>query len=166
MDRKIEIPLPNDTGRMDILKIHAGGITKRGEIDYESVAKLADGFNEPGVDDRGQQVVLRVAGAFARGEIGARALQLETGGNRVSASGGVNRLSGTYTMEGSSLTFSPLVPALSRQQMWVSAIQYQAPYGRPDAVGATPSIGARDEDGAAIESPAGFRSLQARASGS
>jgi 26S proteasome regulatory subunit T4 len=28
-----------------VLKIHAGPITKRGDIDYESIVKLADGFN-------------------------------------------------------------------------------------------------------------------------
>ncbi len=30
---------------MDILKIHSGPITKKGEIDYESIVKLTDGFN-------------------------------------------------------------------------------------------------------------------------
>lgn len=32
LDRKIEIPLPNDAGRGDILKIHAGPIAKQGEF--------------------------------------------------------------------------------------------------------------------------------------
>lgn len=32
LDRKIEIPLPNEQGRLDILKIHAIKITKHGEI--------------------------------------------------------------------------------------------------------------------------------------
>jgi 26S proteasome regulatory subunit T4 len=45
LDRKIEIPLPNEASRMDILKIHSGPITKKGEIDYESIVKLTDGFN-------------------------------------------------------------------------------------------------------------------------
>lgn len=31
-DRKIEIPLPNETSRVDILKIHALNISKKGEI--------------------------------------------------------------------------------------------------------------------------------------
>ncbi|KAF2324616.1 hypothetical protein GH714_015670 [Hevea brasiliensis] len=31
--------------RMEILKIHAAGIAKHGEIDYEAVVKLAEGFN-------------------------------------------------------------------------------------------------------------------------
>ena len=31
--------------RLDILKIHAGPITKHGEVDYEAVVKLSDGFN-------------------------------------------------------------------------------------------------------------------------
>ncbi|XP_028556062.1 26S proteasome regulatory subunit 10B homolog A-like [Dendrobium catenatum] len=30
---------------MEILKIHAAGIAKLGEIDYEAVVKLAEGFN-------------------------------------------------------------------------------------------------------------------------
>uniref|UniRef100_A0A804R221 AAA+ ATPase domain-containing protein n=1 Tax=Zea mays TaxID=4577 RepID=A0A804R221_MAIZE len=42
---KIEIPLPNEQGRMEVLKIHAAGIAKHGEIDYEAVVKLAEGFN-------------------------------------------------------------------------------------------------------------------------
>ena len=45
LDRKIEIPLPNEQGRLEILKIHAAPITKHGEIDYEAVVKLSDGFN-------------------------------------------------------------------------------------------------------------------------
>ncbi|CAM9335199.1 unnamed protein product [Chrysoparadoxa australica] len=60
LDRKIEIPLPNETARLDILKIHAGPITKKGDIDYESVVKLADGFN--GADLRN---VCTEAGLFA-----------------------------------------------------------------------------------------------------
>lgn len=32
LDRKIHIDLPNEQGRMDILKIHAAPITKHGEI--------------------------------------------------------------------------------------------------------------------------------------
>eukprot|EP00595_Chromulina_sp_UTEXLB2642_P003111 CAMPEP_0196764512 /NCGR_PEP_ID=MMETSP1095-20130614/6347_1 /TAXON_ID=96789 ORGANISM="Chromulina nebulosa, Strain UTEXLB2642" /NCGR_SAMPLE_ID=MMETSP1095 /ASSEMBLY_ACC=CAM_ASM_000446 /LENGTH=390 /DNA_ID=CAMNT_0042120365 /DNA_START=35 /DNA_END=1207 /DNA_ORIENTATION=+ len=60
LDRKIEIPLPNEASRLDILKIHASGITKRGDIDYESVVKLAEGFN--GADLRN---VCTEAGLFA-----------------------------------------------------------------------------------------------------
>ncbi|KAK9047115.1 hypothetical protein V6N11_052971 [Hibiscus sabdariffa] len=45
LDRKIEIPLPNEQSRMEILKIHAAGIAKHGELDYEAVVKLAEGFN-------------------------------------------------------------------------------------------------------------------------
>ncbi|KAI3708087.1 hypothetical protein L2E82_37132 [Cichorium intybus] len=45
LDRKIEIPLPNEQSRMEILNIHAAGIAKHGEIDYEAVVKLAEGFN-------------------------------------------------------------------------------------------------------------------------
>merc|ERR1719197_1307431 len=60
LDRKIEIPEPNETQRLEILKIHAAGITKRGDIDYESVVKLADGLN--GADMRN---VCTEAGLFA-----------------------------------------------------------------------------------------------------
>lgn len=42
LDRKIEIALPNEQSRMEILKIHAAGIAKHGEIDYEAVIKLAE----------------------------------------------------------------------------------------------------------------------------
>lgn len=45
LDRKIEIPLPNEQGRMEVLKIHASTITKHGDIDYEAIIKLAEGFN-------------------------------------------------------------------------------------------------------------------------
>eukprot|EP00002_Diphylleia_rotans_P008507 TRINITY_DN1838_c0_g1_i1.p1 TRINITY_DN1838_c0_g1~~TRINITY_DN1838_c0_g1_i1.p1 ORF type:complete len:390 (-),score=100.55 TRINITY_DN1838_c0_g1_i1:599-1768(-) len=45
LDRKIEIPLPNEQGRLEVLKIHAAPITKQGDIDYEAVIKLGDGFN-------------------------------------------------------------------------------------------------------------------------
>lgn len=60
LDRKIEIPLPNEASRLEILKIHAASITKRGDIDYESVVKLADGFN--GADLRN---ICTEAGLFA-----------------------------------------------------------------------------------------------------
>lgn len=60
LDRKIEISLPNEQGRMDILKIHSAKITKHGEIDYEAVVKLSDGFN--GADLRN---VCTEAGMFA-----------------------------------------------------------------------------------------------------
>lgn len=45
LDRKVEIPLPNETSRLEILKIHAKNITIKGEVDYEAVAKLAEEFN-------------------------------------------------------------------------------------------------------------------------
>ena len=60
LDRKVEIPLPNETSRLEILKIHASKVTKHGEIDYESCAKLAEGFN--GADLRN---VCTEAGMFA-----------------------------------------------------------------------------------------------------
>lgn len=60
LDRKIEISLPNEQGRLDILKIHSTHIAKRGDIDYEAVVKLSDGFN--GADLRN---VCTEAGMFA-----------------------------------------------------------------------------------------------------
>merc|ERR1711902_446600 len=64
LDRKIEIPLPNEQARMEVLKIHSNPITKHGEIDFEAVVKLSDGFN--GADLRN---VCTEAGLFAiRGE--------------------------------------------------------------------------------------------------
>merc|ERR1719326_2243773 len=60
LDRKIEIPLPNEASRIDILKIHASNIAKQGEMDFEAVCKLAEGFN--GADLRN---VCTEAGLFA-----------------------------------------------------------------------------------------------------
>lgn len=45
LDRKIEIPLPNEQSRLEILKIHSSKITKHGEIDYDAIVKLSDGCN-------------------------------------------------------------------------------------------------------------------------
>jgi 26S proteasome regulatory subunit T4 len=45
---------------MDILKIHAAPLSKQGDIDYEAVVKLADGFN--GADMRN---ICTEAGVFA-----------------------------------------------------------------------------------------------------
>eukprot|EP00300_Choanocystis_sp_HF-7_P012866 c18063_g1_i1.p1 GENE.c18063_g1_i1~~c18063_g1_i1.p1 ORF type:complete len:400 (+),score=107.63 c18063_g1_i1:34-1233(+) len=60
LDRKIEIPLPNEHSRTEILKIHAAPVAKHGDIDYDAVSKLADGFN--GADLRN---VCTEAGMFA-----------------------------------------------------------------------------------------------------
>lgn len=60
LDRKIEIPLPSESARLEILKIHSAPIAKRGDIDWEAVAKLADTFN--GADLRN---VCTEAGMFA-----------------------------------------------------------------------------------------------------
>lgn len=60
LDRKIEIPLPNEQSRMEILKIHAAPLSKHGEIEYEAVVKLAENFN--GADLRN---VCTEAGMFA-----------------------------------------------------------------------------------------------------
>ena len=49
--------------RLEILKIHAGPITKHGEVDYEAVVKLSDGFN--GADLRnvctGKAMIIRLS---------------------------------------------------------------------------------------------------------
>ncbi|RNF13266.1 putative 26S protease regulatory subunit [Trypanosoma conorhini] len=60
LDRKIEIGLPNEAGRLDVLKIHASKLTKQGDIDYDSLVKLSEGFN--GADLRN---VCTEAGMFA-----------------------------------------------------------------------------------------------------
>ncbi|XP_022332857.1 26S proteasome regulatory subunit 10B [Crassostrea virginica] len=60
LDRKIEISLPNEQSRLEILKIHAQPIAKHGEIDWEAVVKLSDDFN--GADLRN---VCTEAGMFA-----------------------------------------------------------------------------------------------------
>ncbi|KAF8347812.1 P-loop containing nucleoside triphosphate hydrolase protein [Amanita rubescens] len=63
LDRKIEVPLPNEQARLEILKIHSGPVNKDGEIDYEAIVKLSDGFN--GADLRN---VVTEAGMFAMRE--------------------------------------------------------------------------------------------------
>merc|ERR1739841_379236 len=60
LDRKVEISLPSEQARMEVLKIHSNPITKHGEIDFEAVVKLSDGFN--GADLRN---VCTEAGLFA-----------------------------------------------------------------------------------------------------
>lgn len=60
LDRKIEIPLPNEQGRLEVLKIHASHITKHGDIDYDAIVKLTDGLN--GADLRN---ICTEAGMFA-----------------------------------------------------------------------------------------------------
>jgi len=60
LDRKIEISLPNEQARLEILKIHANPIAKHGEIDWEAVVKLSEDFN--GADLRN---VCTEAGMFA-----------------------------------------------------------------------------------------------------
>ncbi|KAF8519023.1 26S proteasome subunit P45 [Hysterangium stoloniferum] len=60
LDRKIEIPLPNEQARLEILKIHAAPVNKGGDIEYEAIVKLSDGFN--GADLRN---VVTEAGMFA-----------------------------------------------------------------------------------------------------
>ncbi|KAE8704195.1 hypothetical protein F3Y22_tig00110458pilonHSYRG00190 [Hibiscus syriacus] len=47
LDKKIEIPLPNEHSRLEILKIHDTAMEWRGGIDYEAVAKLSEGLMVP-----------------------------------------------------------------------------------------------------------------------
>ncbi|EON69167.1 26S protease subunit rpt4 [Coniosporium apollinis CBS 100218] len=60
LDRKIEIPLPNEVGRLEILKIHTAGVQTEGDIDLESIVKMSDQFN--GADLRN---IVTEAGMFA-----------------------------------------------------------------------------------------------------
>lgn len=60
LDRKIEIPLPNEVGRLEVLKIHAASVVTEGDLDFESVVKMSDGLN--GADLRN---VVTEAGLFA-----------------------------------------------------------------------------------------------------
>ena len=60
IDRKIEIPLPNEQARFEILKIHTKSLRLGEEVDLEAIVKLAEGFN--GADLRN---VCTEAGLFA-----------------------------------------------------------------------------------------------------
>jgi len=60
LDRKVEIPLPNEAARNQILKIHASKLTKKDDIDYEAICRLSEDFN--GADLRN---VCTEAGMFA-----------------------------------------------------------------------------------------------------
>ena len=60
LDRKIEIPLPNEQSRLEILKIHSKPLSIEGEVDFDAVVKLSEGFN--GADLRN---VCTEAGLFA-----------------------------------------------------------------------------------------------------
>merc|ERR1719433_2226810 len=60
LDRKIEIALPNEAGRLEILKIHSAKLAKKEEIDFEPIVKMSDEFN--GADLRN---VCTEAGMFA-----------------------------------------------------------------------------------------------------
>merc|ERR1711881_62596 len=42
LDRKIEIPLPNESARKEILKIHTAKLAKESEIDFEPIIKMSD----------------------------------------------------------------------------------------------------------------------------
>ena len=60
LDRKIEISLPNEQGRHEILKIHTAKLSMEQPIDFEPIVKLSVDFN--GADLRN---VCTEAGLFA-----------------------------------------------------------------------------------------------------
>lgn len=45
IDRKIHINLPNELGRLEILKIYIKKMNVKGSLDYEAMVKLSNGFN-------------------------------------------------------------------------------------------------------------------------
>ena len=45
LDRKVEIPLPNELSRLEIIKIHCKKINVKGDVDWEAIAKLSEDFN-------------------------------------------------------------------------------------------------------------------------
>lgn len=45
LNRKVEIPLPNEAVRVEILKIHSKGITTKGDVDFEALAKICEEFD-------------------------------------------------------------------------------------------------------------------------
>jgi len=63
LDRKIEIGLPGEAQRLEIIKIHAAKLSKEAEIDFEPIIKMSDEFN--GADLRN---VCTEAGMCAIGE--------------------------------------------------------------------------------------------------
>ncbi len=60
LDRKIEVPLSNEAGRLEIFKIHMSKVQKKGEIELETLVRMSDGFN--GADIRN---TITEAGFFA-----------------------------------------------------------------------------------------------------
>jgi len=48
LDRKIEVPLPNEQARLEILKIHAAPVNKAEDIDYEAIVKVRLSHTQPG----------------------------------------------------------------------------------------------------------------------
>jgi 26S proteasome regulatory subunit T4 len=60
LDRKVEIPLPSDQARYDILRIHAGKMKLSEGLDFDPIVKLSDGMN--GADLRN---ICTEAGLFA-----------------------------------------------------------------------------------------------------
>lgn len=42
LDRKVEVPLPNEQGRLEILKIHSAPVNKVEGLDYEAIVKVCN----------------------------------------------------------------------------------------------------------------------------
>ena len=59
-EREEELRKAHEQARLEILKIHSQPVNKHGDIDYEAIVKLSDGFN--GADLRN---VVTEAGMFA-----------------------------------------------------------------------------------------------------
>merc|ERR1719245_1320124 len=60
LDRKIEIPLPNEEARRDILKIHLAKLAKKEELNIDQIVQISEQFN--GADLRN---ICTEAGLFA-----------------------------------------------------------------------------------------------------
>ena len=56
LDRKIEVPLPNEQARLEILKIHAAPVNKAADIDYEAIVKASNVFNRPDYSNATRQL--------------------------------------------------------------------------------------------------------------
>ncbi|GKT36278.1 Probable 26S proteasome regulatory subunit 10B [Aduncisulcus paluster] len=72
LDRKVEIPLPSENARYDVLRIHTKKMSIADEVDFEPVVKMSDGFN--GADLRN---VCTEAGLFAIRDMRAKVSQYD-----------------------------------------------------------------------------------------
>jgi len=72
LDRKIEVPLPNEQARLEILKIHAGPVNKHGEIDYEAIVKVCFFFILCFARERRETLTCLALRRFQRGRFAER----------------------------------------------------------------------------------------------